>query len=278
MTEAASPRRLLRGTPCWTSLMVHDLAATRRFYHELFGWEYHAGPEQLAPYARAVLDGRAVAGLGGMPRRRRLTIAWLPYMAADDADVATALVRDYGGTVAIGPLDAGEAGRVAVVADNLGASFGVWQPGSSPQMPASSPGTAGTPVWYELTTQEAWTVGKFYPSVFGYDAQARVESDLEYITLRLEGRPVAGIHGVGRALPRERGTHWATYFAVEDVEAAVRRVASLGGRVVAEPGEWWHGVRATVADLEGAQFHVVAPPDAMEDPAAATEAGSRDAD
>ncbi len=260
MTEAASRVRLLRGDPCWTSLMVHDLAATQRFYHELFGWEYRSGPEQLAPYVRAVLDGREVAGLGGMPRRRRLTIAWLPYLAADDADAATARVRDNGGTVAIGPLDAGEAGRVAIVADTSGAPFGIWQAGPAPYMPAPSPGTPGSPAWYELVTQEAWTVGKFYPSVFGYEAEATVESDLEYITLRLAGRPVAGIRGVGRDLPRERGAHWATYFAVDDVETAVRRVASLGGRVVAEPDEWWHGVQAAVADPEGAQFHLVTPP------------------
>jgi predicted enzyme related to lactoylglutathione lyase len=264
MTEAASRGRLLRGEPCWTSLMVHDLAATQRFYHELFGWEYRSGPEQLAPYVRAVLDGREVAGLGGMPRRRRLTIAWLPYLAAEDLDSASARVRDYGGTVAIGPLDAGEAGRVAIVADTSGASFGVWQPGPAPHMPTPSPGVPGSPCWFELVTQEAWTVGKFYPSVFGYEAEATVESDLEYISLRLAGRPVAGFRGVGRDLPRERGAHWSTYFAVEDVEAAVRRVASLGGRVVAEPEEWWHGVQAVVADPEGAQFHVVTPREAAE--------------
>jgi uncharacterized protein len=265
MTEAASRGRLLWGDPCWTSLMVHDLPATQRFYHELFGWEYRSGPEQLAPYVRAVLNGREVAGLGGMPRRRRLTIAWLPYVAADDADAATGLVRDYGGTCAIGPLDAGEAGRVAIVADTSGASFGVWQPGTATYMPAPSPRTPGSPVWYELVTQEAWTVGKFYPSVFGYEAEAKVESDLEYITLRLRGRAVAGIRGVGRNLPRERGAHWTTFFAVEDVEAALGRVSRLGGRVVAEPDEWRHGVRAVVADLEGAQFHLVTTPDAPED-------------
>jgi len=78
--ESAGPNgdtraRHAPGTPCWVSLMVHGLAATQDFYGALFGWEFQPGPQQLGPYARALLDGYEVAGIGQLPPDRHLPIA-----------------------------------------------------------------------------------------------------------------------------------------------------------------------------------------------------------
>lgn len=127
MTEAVKATRRTPGTPCWVSLMVHGLGTTEEFYAELFGWEYAPGPEQLGPYVRALLDGREVAGIGEMPPDRHLPVAWTTYLATDDADATAEAIRSCGGTVAVGPLDAGIAGRVAICSDPLGAIFGIWQ-------------------------------------------------------------------------------------------------------------------------------------------------------
>ena len=56
-----------------------------------------------------------------------------------------------------------------------------------------------------------------------------VSADFDYVTLHIGGRPVAGIHGVGNALPRDRGPHWLTYFEVADTDEAADRVIELGG-------------------------------------------------
>lgn len=130
MTEASEATRRTPGTPCWASLMVHGLGTTEEFYADLFGWEYEPGPEQLGPYVRAVLDGREVAGIGEMPPDRQLPVAWTTYLATDDADATAESIRSCGGTVAVGPLDAGVAGRVAICSDPLGAIFGLWQAAS----------------------------------------------------------------------------------------------------------------------------------------------------
>ncbi len=39
---------------------MHGMATTQEFYGELFGWEFEPGPQQLGPYARALLDGQEV--------------------------------------------------------------------------------------------------------------------------------------------------------------------------------------------------------------------------
>ncbi|MEU0334600.1 VOC family protein [Streptomyces sp. NPDC006193] len=262
MTEAPEPAdphaRRAPGTPCWVSLMVHRLQATEAFYGELFGWEFEPGPQQLGPFVRALLDGREVAGMGQLPPDRRLPVAWTPYFASDDVDRTAHTVRVCGGTVAVGPLDAGQAGRMALASDPSGAVFGVCQ--ASAHVGTAVSGLPGTPVWDELLTYETLSVAKFYETVFGYEEEPAVSADRDYVTLRVDGRPVAGIHGLGHGLPRDQGAHWLTYFQVADVGETVRQVAGLGGRVLRPAGDGARGRAATVADPEGAVFSVVQRP------------------
>ncbi|MGW2014085.1 VOC family protein [Streptomyces sp. NPDC001927] len=252
MTEAT---RRTPGTPSWVSLMVHGLDATREFYGALFGWEFVPGPQQLGPYVRALLDGREVAGIGQLPPDRHLPVAWTTYLATDDADEAAETIRCCGGTVAVGPIDADEAGRLVICSDPVGAVFGVWQ--AERHHGTATAGPPGTPVWNELLTYETSAVAKFYQTVFRYEVEPVVSADFDYLTLHLEGRPVAALHGVGSALPRDRGPHWMTYFEVADTDAAARLVTELGGQVLRQPREGSTGRIAQVADPEGAVFTIV---------------------
>ncbi|MBA2809553.1 VOC family protein [Streptomyces sp. KM273126] len=243
------------GTPCWVSLMVHGMAATQDFYGALFGWEFRPGPQQLGPYVRALLDGHEVAGIGQLPSDRHLPIAWTPYLASADVDKTAAMVRHCGGTVGVGPLDAADAGRMAIASDSSGAVFGIWQ--AAAHLGTAVAGVPGTPAWNELFTRDAIGVAKFYETVFGYEEESLAAADVDYVTLRVEGRPVAGIHGVGRSLPRDRGPHWLTSFEVADTDEAVTRVTGLGGHLLKPARDTPHGRVATVADPEGAVFSLV---------------------
>ncbi|MFF1381742.1 VOC family protein [Streptomyces sp. NPDC058308] len=239
--------------------MTHDLAATQEFYGALFGWEFRPGPEQLGPYVRALLDGREVAGIGRLPADRHLPIAWTTYLATDDADATADAVRQCGGTVGVGPIDAGEAGRLAIASDPTGAVFGIWQ--AAAHLGTAVLGRPGTPVWNELLTRETASVLKFYQSVFGCTEEAVVSADFDHVTLRVDGRPVASVHGLGQALPRDRGPHWMTYFEVADVDEALERAVELGGYIIDHARAGEHGRTATVADPEGAVFALVHSPD-----------------
>lgn len=104
-------RRQTPGTPCWTSLLVQDLEATKEFYGGLFGWSYYnPGPGRPGPYVRATVDGHDVAGIGGLPPDRQLANAWTTYLASDDADASAEWIHCAGGTVGVGPLAAEDAG------------------------------------------------------------------------------------------------------------------------------------------------------------------------
>ncbi|WP_436739317.1 VOC family protein [Streptomyces sp. BBFR102] len=248
--------RPVPGTPCWVSLMADDLAASQEFYQRLFGWEFRPGPDQLGPYARALLDGRVVAGIGRMPSGRPLPVAWTPYLAADDVDEAAGTVRHRGGTVGVGPLDAQDAGRMALATDPAGAVFGIWQ--SREHLGAAVEGVPGSVLWNELVTRETNGVLPFYQAVFGFGAQPEATAP-DAATLLLEKRPVASVQGVGSALGVLGTPHWETHFAVEDPDETVNRVIELGGRVQRPPRDGTHGRTATVADPSGAVFTVAHP-------------------
>ncbi|GGW66430.1 hypothetical protein GCM10010320_54730 [Streptomyces caelestis] len=232
--------------------MVHGPAATQEFYGTLFGWEFQPGPQQLGPYVRALLDGHEVAGIGRLPPDRHLPIAWTPYFASENVDLTAETVRSCGGTIGVGPLDAADAGRLAIGSDPSGAVFGIWQ--ASAHLGTAVSDVPGTPAWNELLTFESATVAKFYRTVFGYQEEPVVSADFDYVTLNLGGRPVVGIHGLGQTLPRDRGAHWVTYFQVADVDDALDHLVHLGGQALKPTHDTAHGRVATAADPEGARF------------------------
>lgn len=255
MTDDA-PSRRAPGTPCWASLMAHRADRAREFYGELFGWEFVPGPRRLGRYDVAVHRGRRIAGIGeGAPQPHR-PVAWTTMLAADDADAAAELVRECGGTVGIGPLDADDQGRLAIAIDPSGAVFGIWQGERLPG--AELTGLPGSVAWSELLTRESAPVAKFYASVFGFATGPSPGGEPDRVVLRAGGRVTAGVHGVGRDLPRDRGAHWMTYFEVADTDTAATRAGDLGGRVLEPPHATRHGRVATLADPEGAAFAVVA--------------------
>ncbi|CAG7654286.1 VOC family protein [Actinacidiphila bryophytorum] len=250
------PSRRLPGTPCWASLMAHRADLARDFYGTLFGWEFTPGPPQLGSYSFAQVGGLRVAGIGeGAPEPHR-PVSWTTMLAVDDVDHAAESVRECGGTVGIGPLNIGEDGRLAVAVDPSGAVFGIWQSGLFAGSDVT--GVPGSVARSELVTNDATLVGKFYEAVFGFGSQRAGGDEEDLTVLTLGGQPVADVRGVGRNLPRDRGAHWVTAFAVEDVQAAADQAVRLGGRVLAPPHEDPLGTAATVADPEGAAFGLLA--------------------
>lgn len=257
MSEAADHPTPAPGAPCWVSLPVRGLAAAQEFYGGLFGWEFESGPGGLGPYVRAYVKGEPVAGMSERQAGTdQLRVTWLPFWASGDADATAADIRDHGGTVAVGPVEWEAEGRAMIASDTAGAAFGVWEGTRRFGWRVAEVGVTGIPVWYELIVREAWSAEAFYREVFGHDPLAEASAP-DYLTLRLEGQPIADVLGVGDRLSRDRGPHWKTYFAVEDPDAAVSTAVRLGGRTVRPPHESPYGRTATLADPEGAHFSVI---------------------
>ncbi|MBW3601443.1 MAG: VOC family protein [Actinobacteria bacterium] len=245
------------GTPSWVDLATSDPEGARSFYGRLFGWGFEVGPPETGHYTMCQLRGRNVAGMAGEPSREGVPTAWTTYMATDDADEVARRITEAGGTVLMGPMDVMSQGRLIVAGDPAGALFGVWQAGD--HAGASLVDEPGSLVWSELATRDLAAAQVFYTQVFGYGWEAvdTGEGGPAYQVFSVDGRTVGGAMQMTADWPEQIPSHWMTYFAVADTEAAAAAAQDLGGTMRVSPTDSPYGRFAVLGDPQGAVFTVM---------------------
>ncbi|HEX8905102.1 MAG TPA: VOC family protein, partial [Longimicrobiaceae bacterium] len=248
------------GTFCWLELHAHDASAARRFYSDLFGWttrDTPIGPGENDVYTIYQLDGRdAAASTAMMPEQKAggMPSSWLAYIAVENADQSAARAGELGGTVLMGPFDAMELGRMAIIQDPAGAVFAIWRAKSHPGLGVRDELRALG--WSELATNDAAKAKEFYGGVFGWEGDTQ-NMGMEYTVFRGPTGMVAGMYEI---TPEMAGMHpsWLPYFVVDDAEASVEKARSLGATILKEPADIpGVGRFALLQDPQGAFFYVI---------------------
>ena len=93
---------------------------------------------------------------------------WRTYVWVEDADETAAKVRAAGGTVLTDPMDVGDSGRMAVLADPEGAAFIAWQAGA--HRGAAVVNEHASLNFNNLNVRDIEGAKAFYGAVFGWDA------------------------------------------------------------------------------------------------------------
>jgi predicted enzyme related to lactoylglutathione lyase len=115
------------GVFVWDELGTTDLDAAQRFYEEVFGWTTtDMGPE-YGGYRIFERGETRVGGLMALPDDS-IPAHWQPYVAVDDTDATGAKAKDLGGSVLMEPMDVPKVGRIGVLRDPQGATFGIIKP------------------------------------------------------------------------------------------------------------------------------------------------------
>lgn len=251
------------GAPCWVSLLARDLDSAQRFYGAVLGWDFR--PTHLGDgLTVAFRDGDPVAGIGSPGRSLGMQVAWTPYFAVVDADVAAARIRERGATMAVGPLAFGK-GRAALAADPAGAVFGLWQ---GEVVSDWAVGRASAPAWLELRTRDAFDAAIFYGEVLDWGSEGpdccTVSYEHDHVVLRHGRETVARISGgaLEEAPDPAVRPRWHVHFRVPDLEEAVEAATRLGGRTASPVQTSSMSRSVVIADPEGALFTVLAPQDA----------------
>ena len=244
------------GVPSWVDLSSPDLPNTRAFYTGLFGWNCPEGPAEAGGYSVCDIGGKSVAGLGPQ-MNPDMPAMWMTYVNVDSADDAVANVKANGGAVFVEPMDVMDAGRMAIVADPLGAVIGIWQPNQhiGAQL-ANEPNTFG---WNELITTDLDKSKPFYKAVFGWDAedQGPPGGPPAYTEWKLGGRSIGGMMLKNDQMPADMPPNWGVYFTVADTDATVETAKDLGGALLFGPMDIEPGRFAVIADNVGAVFNVL---------------------
>jgi uncharacterized protein len=106
---------------CWNELQARDLDAAKKFYPALFPWTMKESPE----YTEWHIGQKAIGGLMTSNAPEPVPSFWMPYFSVADCDASVAKVQSLGGQAIVPPFDAGNIGRMAVLADPQGAFFSI---------------------------------------------------------------------------------------------------------------------------------------------------------
>ncbi len=241
------------GTFCWADLTTTDQEAAKSFYGELLGWSAQDNPVGEGTYYSIMSrDGKNVAAIAPQPDAQReagVPPVWNSYVTVTDADAVANRAKELGANVHAPPFDVMQAGRMAVIQDPQGAFFMIWQPR---QMPGAALVNApGAVVWNELGSPDLDASSAFYSDLFGWTVAPFEGSPEPYLSIKNGEANNGGM----RTLPSPGPPpHWLVYFGTDDLDAAISKLAELGGTMHAGPIDIQIARIAVVADPQGAMF------------------------
>ncbi|MGI9330584.1 MAG: VOC family protein [Gammaproteobacteria bacterium] len=244
------------GKIIWADYFTSDLDLARRFYGELFDWEWRwVVNEPGKRYGMFYADGLPMAGIAekAATDANRAYGRWIYYISVEDVGATLAMLDEQGGSTLLDRRDYAERGSFAVVADADGVLFGVLN--SSSGDPADYRAEPGEWIWFNLYTRNASESAGFYASLFNYDTHAPEaggnESEVLDIFLARQNYSRAGVRQLSTG--SESQPTWIGYIRVSDVNAMVARATDLGGEAIFKPDDSVvEGDLAVVSDPVGA--------------------------
>jgi predicted enzyme related to lactoylglutathione lyase len=96
---------------------------TQKFFESLFAWKGSEGPPGMT---MLVQEAAPFAALGSKQERYGDRDEWIPFVAVDDVDAATARAVSSGATL-VREKRRGPAGEFSVVRDPGGAALALWK-------------------------------------------------------------------------------------------------------------------------------------------------------
>jgi len=228
-TSASLPGKII-----WHDLLTNDIEGSKRFYAELFGWEYQEIPLSLgvgksSKYLLISQRGKLIGGMvdvAGLDTQINSS-QWVVLMSVADVDAAADQISNAGGVLLTPPTDLSDRGRIAVAQDNAGAVFAVLETRDGDPLDVQP--NYGEFMWDEIWTPDAIAANDFYSAIAPFEpVSLEVSGSNVYQGLASGGRPRMGIlQDPIEGLPPT----WASYIRVQDM-TVLEKVAEAGGTII----------------------------------------------
>jgi hypothetical protein len=242
---------------CWHEIRTSDPKAARKFYTELFGWNFHDADMPPAGKYTSIMVGER--GIGGITETQKGEPPnWVSYVTTEDVKAAASRANKSGGKVLMEPMDIPGIGTFAVLADPQGAIVCAWKDGQNHKSKPDEGFAPGAICWNELLTTDIAGAKRWYGEVFGWKGEDMPMPGFTYTLWKDDGTDRGG----AMSMPPGTGgpPHWLAYVLVKDVDASAAKVTSLGGKLCVPPQDIPNIGRFSVfSDPQGASIALYKP-------------------
>ena len=226
------------GRVIWHDLLTNTPAESRKFYAELFGWEFEKPGLDLgfgdeSSYMLIRHDGQLIGGMvdANVLNDEENISQWITMMSITDINAAVDSVVAAGGEILTQPTDVGSRGVLAVVAGPDRAIFAMIQTRDGD--PAETEPVMNRWLWDELWTNDVQQTTDFYQQVAGFQIEDHEvgDTDRTFRVLKTDDEPRVAV--LSNPFENEQPV-WVNYIRVADPAAITARVEDLGGRIILE--------------------------------------------
>ena len=237
----------------WADLLTDEVAVTKNFYGELFGWRFQSGTGVDSSYTTILHDDRPIGGIVYVENLKKKNVdfsQWMSYLSVRDADAAVKYFKRMGGKVLRKPFDLHGRGRVAVVADPQGALLALVHANGGD--PADTEVAKMEWLWHELYANDIDQAVSFYEGLVGYKTDVPESAqNVPYYVFKMDSVARAGVLEI--PWKKQVKPNWLPYILVDNVKDVVERTKVLGGEIILAPDkEVRNGSLAIIADPSGA--------------------------
>lgn len=253
-----SERHEWAGRFVWYDLMSTDVAASKAFYAELFGWSFDDMKMGEHTYTMAKNAGRAIGGIVALDAGFPFGSHWMSYLTVADVDAACERVTELGGKVCHAAFDLPNVGRTAIVEDPNGAVFHLFRSATPGASAVEGPMPHGHWCWTQLMTSDREAAGAFYTGLVPWETHGAGEYGEGQVALQRPGDewPLCSM----MTKPAEAGDardQWMGYVNVESCAETTARAEALGATVLVSCTEIPDmGIFSVMADPTGAQVAI----------------------
>ncbi len=245
----------------WHDLNTKDLAGSKRFYTEVFGWKLEGDD-----YLHITAGDQMIGGMRQMGPQEPYPTSWMGYIGVDDVAATVAKITGAGGNVFMPTTTMANVGTFAVTADPTGGVFAPWKSaraGEDAERPGPPPLFAFA--WDELMSTDPARAATFYQKVFGWEPHAvDMGGGNTYTLFHRPGTkgPTGEPIGAGGMMKSPLGvpvSFWLPYVHVDHTDQRCERATRLGAKVVVPPTDipnvgrfacWLDPQQASIAVLQ----------------------------
>ncbi|NDZ95794.1 glyoxalase [Streptomyces sp. SID6673] len=237
-TGAPIDNRIHAGDVVYMSLQTPDAGRAARFYGAVLGWNYDPETRQVTNLGHRL----GISDAGGYGSGTLFCV-----YAVDDFDAARDAIIAAGGQATEVSEVSNDGTQVLDATDDSGVAFSVHVAAPGEQRPDQHPRGVGEMSYLTVHTADSSRYRAFYGAVLGWTFHGgRIDDGWEVDDVR----PQVGIAGGSDK------TVAVPMWNVADMDAAVERVVTAGGRVITEPDSQAYGVMALCADDQGTEFYL----------------------